>query len=222
MDITADEIADMDPTDGANITAVRMRADREGHGLITVPFPHVCTSDDNVLDIANHRAMLAEIPDSHGREPYGYSSAWLTFPATGDRIRTYIECVSYVLREYPILDDSLHSELEYDDACEQWDSWGQSDAYRDADVSAYSDADNAADAIDELRAAEYLIGTDTPIADDIDAAAFVGFTADGFYSDSLSYDSAARAIEERVAAWHALRAHNLATCNGAQIVLDLA
>ena len=220
-ELTCDQYADLDPSHGPDITRARLGATREGRGEITVPFPHIGGGSDDILDIANFRAMLDEIPGAYGREPYGYRQAWLTFVATDDNVREYITCVGYILRDYPILDDSLYSELEYADAVEQWDSWGLGEATDYAtdklDADTLAGEDNLADALDALHSADVIGGAD--IASHIISAGADGFTVDGYHGESLNSEYAGEAMALAVEQWHSLAAYNRRTSNGKQVVL---
>jgi len=218
--ISCDTIADLDPSDAATITKIRLGAERDGRGVITVPFPHVCGSDEDILDVANYRAMLDAIEGAYGSEPHGYRQAYLSFVATDANVREYAECVGYLLREYPILDDSLFSELEYEDAQEQWEQWGRSEALECAteslgDTYGYDDADGVEDDLDALRATP----EGAAIADDIIGAAVEGWTADGYGSECVSTSEGGARAALQIQRWHALRAWNVRTSNGNQMEL---
>lgn len=100
----------------------------------TFVLPDHCSGSDysgSLIDAANYKALLGMIPDDYedGLEYVTYSGGYGTF-ALAIRIDALTEEILDSLEsldDYPLLDDSLHSELEIEAQNEAWDSWAKSE-----------------------------------------------------------------------------------------------
>jgi hypothetical protein len=96
--------------------------------------PDYCSGSDysgSLIEVTNYKTLLAMMPSEYedGVEYITYSGGHGTF-ALAIRIDALTEEILETLEsldDYPLLDESLHSELEIEAQNEAWDSWAKSD-----------------------------------------------------------------------------------------------
>jgi hypothetical protein len=115
--------------------------------------------DSDIIDRANAKAIAAELaefiesgdvrPESHSHWAVGHVDGYSIRVYTDDgqitaAFRTWCD-IRARLENYPILDESLHSEMESEAQSESWDNWARSDYVRAVERHLEIDLDSSAD-----------------------------------------------------------------------------
>jgi hypothetical protein len=96
------------------------------------------------VERSNYRALLSDYPDTFVEVLGGYHSQYLAIPVDGltEDLR---EIFTDLVEQYPLYDESDHSELEMTEASEQYEQWAKADILS----SLARDHDIDTDTIDE-------------------------------------------------------------------------
>jgi hypothetical protein len=131
-----------------------------------------CSGSDhsgNLVEIANMKALKESLPAEYedAAEYIEYSGGFGTFALAIrlDALTPELLETLEVLEDYPVIDESLWSELETESQNEAWDSWAKADfrtALAKALVSAY-EASPASDQLDGETDQDYAGGYDSAV-----------------------------------------------------------